>query len=81
MFDEEFGMWIFNQRFVNKSTVSDNQFGEEVLIDCKERAADILLNKNIQLIESASGTCDCEVCNCFFELPGAIDVWIICHAL
>ena len=65
MFDEEFGVWIFHQKFVNKSIVLDNQFGEKVLMDCKERAADILLNKNI-LIKSASGTCDCGVCDCFF---------------
>ena len=66
MFDEESGRWIFHQRCVSKSLVSDNQFGEKLLMDRKKRAADILLNKDIQLIPSASGTCDCGVCDFFF---------------
>ena len=51
---------------VSKAIVSDNPCGEKLLIDCKKRAADILQNEDIQLIPSASGTCDCGVCNCFF---------------
>ena len=57
MFEEESGRWISHQRWLSKSIVSDNQFGKKLLTDCKKRVAHILLNKVIQLIPSASGTC------------------------
>ena len=42
-----------------------------------KRAADILLDRHFQLIEGASGTCDCGVYDCFFRKHGARDIWTI----